>query len=832
MAKKIDIGGELHSVATDHKVADASEIKDISKGNKSQTDFNNDIDRHEVEIHGIGGIESRLTDVEQLGQIALDGGKAQIAQGSDFTNPDATKRAKIPTVGAIVDGLNDGIYDISKRNSTGGPNNDGKFTLEYILNNANTLIPTSWRHGGMTISFIQSSDNKYVQYFLTKDEWSASEGDWEKILDQIGKVSIYTGNPQMFDYLFGVADLYGASRIYYDFDVPAGYSSFIELMDANGTRLGYVGKGSSDSGALHYDGYKEIPDGFSYAQWNCSAAASGQSTINKLAFNPTTSYFDHIKSAANLGVGNFGLNIFDEDFELGDIDLNGQPIVSSSTLRTKNFIPCHMDWDYSISINKAFVYYYDNEYSFISLVEIRDNPTFHTLNNATYFKLVLFTNYGTTYKNDVKIFQKYNWKPDITKTEQRFTSLIDEQDEKISVVVKEYNSPQLFDRSKNLSGQMDVNGIVSPNASYVYTPDAINVAENVGRTIYFSSDSVAKIVQKVITYDANGNITNDYSENVSQFTIPVGVSTIRLSYYSNEEDSSYAHLQAEYDEITHYVEYGSELIPLVPCNIIVSKSGQGDYTTLTEAVANAKNGDVIFVRKGVYDNEEVEAYGKDITIIGEDVNSTIIKNGLDLYARPPIEMSIGKLANLTFHSYGVNGGDNRHAYALHNDDNSLQDKTFIAENCIFHTQSGYGAVGRGLRKGCGMTFKDCVFLNESPSGVPFFGNESALSQGPAGEQRLNFYDCQFITTQAQRAAIFRGMKTLGNYVICTFIGNTFVSADTSLTIRLDYTSQEYIGTSERMGNMGLVNWDLTYSSRLNNIDELNIARTGHADIIQ
>lgn len=183
MAKKIDIGGELHSVATDHKVADASEIKDISKGNKSQADFNNDIDRHEVEIHGIGGIESRLTDVEQLGQIALDGGKAQIAQGSDFTNPDATKRAKIPTVGAIVDGLNDGIYDISKRNSTSGPNNDGKFTLEYILNNANTLIPTSWRHGGMTISFIQSSDNKYVQYRLMSDSFSLTISDWQGVDD-------------------------------------------------------------------------------------------------------------------------------------------------------------------------------------------------------------------------------------------------------------------------------------------------------------------------------------------------------------------------------------------------------------------------------------------------------------------------------------------------------------------------------------------------------------------------------------------------------------------------------------------------------------------------
>lgn len=184
MTKKIDIGGELHSVATDHKVADSSEIKDISKGNKSQTAFNNDIDRHEVEIHGTGGIDSRLTDVEQIEQIALDGGEAQIAQGSDFTNPDATKRAKIPTVGAIVDGLNDGVYDVSKRNPTAGPNSDGKFTLDYILNNANTLIPIGWRHGGMTISFVQSSDNKYIQARLMANAFTTDVTQWQVVDDE------------------------------------------------------------------------------------------------------------------------------------------------------------------------------------------------------------------------------------------------------------------------------------------------------------------------------------------------------------------------------------------------------------------------------------------------------------------------------------------------------------------------------------------------------------------------------------------------------------------------------------------------------------------------
>ena len=58
------------------------------------------------------------------------------------------------------------VYDVSTNNPTAGPNNDGKFTLGYILdqNNVNTLIPTAYGKGGMSIKFVQSSDDKYVQY--------------------------------------------------------------------------------------------------------------------------------------------------------------------------------------------------------------------------------------------------------------------------------------------------------------------------------------------------------------------------------------------------------------------------------------------------------------------------------------------------------------------------------------------------------------------------------------------------------------------------------------------------------------------------------------------
>jgi hypothetical protein len=84
-----------------------------------------------------------------------------IANNADFIDPDSTSRAKVPTVGAMLDGMNDGVYDVSARNS--GATFD---SLNDLLSNANlnTLIPSTWRKGGMSVKFVQSSDNNSTQY--------------------------------------------------------------------------------------------------------------------------------------------------------------------------------------------------------------------------------------------------------------------------------------------------------------------------------------------------------------------------------------------------------------------------------------------------------------------------------------------------------------------------------------------------------------------------------------------------------------------------------------------------------------------------------------------
>ena len=84
------------------------------------------------------------------------------------------------------------IYDVSSHN-------DGAFfeSISALLSSSNlsTLIPTSVRHGGMTIRFIQgskqSSDNKYVHARLMTNEWSTDTDDWA-----VAEECIYVENPE------------------------------------------------------------------------------------------------------------------------------------------------------------------------------------------------------------------------------------------------------------------------------------------------------------------------------------------------------------------------------------------------------------------------------------------------------------------------------------------------------------------------------------------------------------------------------------------------------------------------------------------------------------
>ena len=80
------------------------------------------------------------------------------------------------------------IYDVSYHN-----NNATFGSLSELLSSENlsTLIPTEVRCGGMTIRFVQSSDNRYVQYRLMSNEFTTDTTQWA-----IDDESVYIENPE------------------------------------------------------------------------------------------------------------------------------------------------------------------------------------------------------------------------------------------------------------------------------------------------------------------------------------------------------------------------------------------------------------------------------------------------------------------------------------------------------------------------------------------------------------------------------------------------------------------------------------------------------------
>lgn len=68
------------------------------------------------------------------------------------------------------------IYDIS------AAHNNTKYTdLSDALGTNGGNIPQEYRKGGITVRYVQTSDNKYVQYRLMKNDWSATITDWQGV---------------------------------------------------------------------------------------------------------------------------------------------------------------------------------------------------------------------------------------------------------------------------------------------------------------------------------------------------------------------------------------------------------------------------------------------------------------------------------------------------------------------------------------------------------------------------------------------------------------------------------------------------------------------------
>ena len=121
---------------------------------------------------------SKIDKTSILQELGDDENSVMSQKATTTAIEDETKRAK-----AAEEAI---IFDVSVYN-----NGTVFESLSALLSSSNlsTLIPTTIRHGGMTIKFVQGSeqslDRKYVQYILKNDSWSTNPNLWERYNDVI-----------------------------------------------------------------------------------------------------------------------------------------------------------------------------------------------------------------------------------------------------------------------------------------------------------------------------------------------------------------------------------------------------------------------------------------------------------------------------------------------------------------------------------------------------------------------------------------------------------------------------------------------------------------------
>lgn len=106
------------------------------------------------------------------------------------------------------------------------------------------------------------------------------------------------------------------------------------------------------------------------------------------------------------GIKTVGFNQWDEQWEVGDIDINtGQNVTYNNCIRSTNYNPCFPNTEYYVTSAEKFgrIFWYDANKNFINTFEFGNNRLATSPSNACYFRLAMFDSYGTTYNNNICI---------------------------------------------------------------------------------------------------------------------------------------------------------------------------------------------------------------------------------------------------------------------------------------------------------------------------------------------------------------------------------------------------------------------------------------------
>lgn len=317
------------------------------------------------------------------------------------------------------------------------------------------------------------------------------------------------------------------------------------------------------------------------------------------------------------------------------------------------------------------------------------------------------------------------------------------------------------------------------------------------------------------------DVLADGGNKTATFTADYKSYYIQITYAStgtNKSYDCYVNLNLSEGSVADYSQYGyfdiHKSLPTIQklsnaFDIVVSKDGSGDFTSLTDAVKNCDDKAVIFVKNGIYDNEIVKAWQKTVFIIGESREGVIIKNNTGAYATPPIEMGTGLLCNLTI--YAENDGSlssepSSKGYALHSESSVTNYHKFVIENCTLKSD-WRSSWGMGMRANM-----EYIIRNTDFEGVYFHDSEHSNS---VGLQKI-FFDVCNIT----KGLILQDQNMVGSTIDVRF-NRCLVKAFNGSDITYYLWDAENTTVIQKNSLDDFPNWSLNNYSWGNSKAELN-----------
>ena len=247
-------------------------------------------------------------------------------------------------------------------------------------------------------------------------------------------------------------------------------------------------------------------------------------------------------------------------------------------------------------------------------------------------------------------------------------------------------------------------------------------------------------------------------------------------------------------------------------DIIVDANGNGDYTTIEEALNNAKDSETkhvkILVKCGTYfpspDVAGVFPYEKNfrnLSIVGENRNKCILRSDIGFYDYTiktdctPLRLNGNvNIENLTIFSYSskfndyankVEGftprDDNRKAsYCIHRDGKSRDGDVFVIKNCTL-INDHMTAIGFGLKENVTLRIEDCYIQSEQAEEHSLADKYGTIyghfDSGKFGlNQNLEVIRCQIVNKTSYQAIAIKDAKGEGatpqnTFANLLFIGN-------------------------------------------------------------